>query len=194
MHMKLLDLETMSRGTDRQKQAYKTLQDLNVFEKLKSNSPVLAGAIPLDLESQTSDNFLEVICSTENLEDFAAEAEKNFGDQPGFGLAHLLVNSKPTVLVTFQTVEFPIEIFTQMESVFTQSAVVNMLVEARLLAFAPKTAKEAVRAQINLGSTIEEAFAHVFEIQGDPGAELLKLSRSTDRDVLMVAHRFHFAN
>ena len=190
MHMKLLDLETMARVNQRQKQAFEALRGIELFEKLASYTPVLAGTVPIDVDLPSSD--LDVICSAPNLEDFAKELMSLYGDQEGFNLHHKLFRSQPAVMARFTSSGFLIEIFAQSSSVFTQPAVIHMLIEARLLAFAPAAAKENIRMLKQTGMKTEPAFAATFDIKGDPFEELLKIAHMPDHEILMIAHRFHF--
>ncbi len=188
--MKLLDIETMAKGNERQRAAYEALKSIQLFEKLKESTPVLAGTIPIDVDIPSSD--LDIICSTRNLETFAMELKDKFGDLEGFDLHHKLFRGQPAVVARFRAQGFPIEIFAQGPSVFTQPAVVHMLIEARLLTFAPKEAKEKIRLLKQTGMKTEPAFAETFDIKGDPYEELLKIALMPDHEILMIAHRFRF--
>jgi hypothetical protein len=190
MHMKLLDPEYLAKGSARQVEAYRALKNLDLFERLKEHSPVLAGTIPLDLDIDGSD--LAIICSAENLEDFAEKLQRAFGSEADFKVSHTVVRERPTVVAKFRAHGFPVEVFAQSESVFTQPAVLSMLVEARLLAFSPGEAKQRILALMKSGTKTEPAFAEVFFIEGDPYEELLKIATLADREILMIAHRFHF--
>jgi hypothetical protein len=192
MHLKLLDLDHLANGTERQKQAYGALKNLALFERLKPYSPVLAGTIPLDVDVPSSD--LDVICSAQNLESFAQDVTSHFGGKEGFKLEHKMIRGAPTVLARFLAEGFPVEIFAQSQSVFTQNAVLHMLIEARLLAFAPKEARDQIRSLKLSGVKTEPAFAEVFDIEGDAYEELLKIARLPDREILMIAHRFRWKN
>ena len=190
MHMELLDIKTLARGTERQKQAFQALTRLGIFELLKENSPVIAGALPLDVDLPESK--LEVICSAENLEEFAEDINLHFRECDKFELHHTVVRNQPTVIAQFFAYGFTVEIFGQSGSVFTQPAVVLTLLEARLLSFAPKEAREKIRALMRTGLTTDQAFAQCFEVNGDASEELLKISRLPDREILAVAHRLAF--
>src|SRR4051812_29194034 len=111
MHMKLLDPEFLSRGTERQKKAHSAIGALGIFEKLAVFRPVLAGAIPLGVDTATSG--LDVILDAENLEALAEKIETLYGDEKNFTLAHQLVRNQPTLLVRFESSGFPIEFFAQ---------------------------------------------------------------------------------
>ena len=188
--MKLLDPASLSRGGARQKQAYEVIQRVRVFELLKDHSPVIAGALPLDIDTPESD--IDVVCSASNLETFANEVRSLFGKYEGFELHHKLKKSVPSVVARFREGSFTLEIFAQTESVFRQHAVVHMLVEARLLAFAPAEAKDFIRRRKQEGVKTEPAFAECFDISGDPYEELLKIAQMTDHEILGITHRFRF--
>ena len=188
--MKFLDLETLAKGNERQKKAHAALHSLQLIEKLKEYSPVLAGTIPIDVDIESSD--LDIICSAENLEEFGARVKDAYGDQKGFEINHKVHRNQPTVIVRFRAHGFPVELFAQAASVFTQPAVVHMLIEARLLAFAPPEARAKVRLLKRTGLKTEPAFAEVFDIKGDPYEELLKIANKPDHEILMIAHRFLF--
>lgn len=190
MHMDLLDLKTLSRGTERQKQAFQALQRLGIFELLKEHSPVIAGAVPIDIDLPESP--LEVICSTDNLETFSEDINQHFRDCENFELRHTVVRNQPTVIASFTSYDFRVEIFAQGQSVFNQPTVILTLLEARLLAFAPKEAKDKIRALKKKGLSTEKAFAQTFKVEGDAEEELLKIAKLTDRDILNVAHRLVF--
>ncbi len=188
--MELLDLKTLSRGTERQKLAYQALQRLGIFELLKEHCPVVAGSIPIDVD--LPDSPLEIFCSTDNLETFSEDVNQHFRDCEKFELHHTVIRNQPTVTAKFSSYEFHIELFAQGQSVFTQPAVVCTLVEARLLTFAPKEAKDKIRELKNKGLSTDQAFAQCFEIAGDAREELLKMSKLTDKEILNIAHRMRF--
>ena len=190
MHMNLLDIRTLASGTSRQKEAFQALTDTQVFEHLKEYSPVLAGTIPLDVDIPESD--LDVICSSDNLEKFAMEVEKHFGNEEAFSVHHTVKRDQPTVIARFKAKGFQFEIFAQTASVFTQPAVVHMLIEARLLSFAPPEAKAKIRQLKHSGLKTEPAFAETFALEGDPYEELLRIARLPDHEILMIAHNYRW--
>lgn len=189
--MKLLDPKTLAGGTDRQKAAFAAIESLKLFDLLAEHSPVLTGTFPLDLDIPSSD--IDVICSSANLESFAQLLVRELGHLKSFSVEHQMVRNSPTVLARFTHGGFSFEIFTQSSSVFTQPAVIHLLVEARLLMFAPKEAKEKIRSFKLQGLKTEPAFAACFELEGDPYEELLKIAKLPDHEILNITHRFRFA-
>jgi hypothetical protein len=188
--MELLDLKNLSRGTERQKLAFQALQRLGIFELLKEHCPVVAGAIPIDIDLPESP--LEIICSTDNLETFSEDVNQHFRDCEKFELHHTVFRNQPTVTAKFTAYGFQVELFAQGQSVFTQPTVLYTLLEARILTFAPKEAKDKIRELKKQGLTTEQAFAQCFEITGDANEELLKLAKLPDKEILIIAHRMRF--
>jgi hypothetical protein len=133
-----------------------------------------------------------VVCSAENLEIFASEVEAQFASCSEYSLAHRMSHSHPSVITRFRVEGFGIEILAQTVSVFVQPAVVRLLVEARLLSFAPAEARTQIRSLKLSGLSTDAAFGEVFDLEPDASDELLKIARLTDRDILMIAHRFHW--
>lgn len=159
-------------GTDRQREAYRTLADLRLFERLAAFTPVLAGTIPLDIDLPGSD--LDIICQAADLDHFAALVRAAYGDQPDFRVTRKEVGALPTVIARFTRATFPIELFAQDRPVQEQNAYRHMIAEARLLASAGPGAKEAIRALKAGGLKTEPAFAAYFNLPGDPYEALLK--------------------
>lgn len=190
MHMKLLDPDHLKRGTERQKTAYAALSSLGIFERLAMYGPVLAGPIPIGLDTPSS--HLEVFVSGENLEECAEKITNFWGTEEQFSLAHQVIGGTPAVVSSFFFEDLGIEILAQNRSVLSQTAVLNMLVEARLLSFAPPSARAEIMTHISSGMDKESAFAQVFEIKGDPTLELRKIAMTTDRDILAIANRYRF--
>ena len=188
--MKLLDPDYLSHGTERQKKAYALLKNLGVFTKLAQYGPVLTGAVPIDVDFEESS--LELVLAVENLQALDEELSNLFGKESEFQLEHRLVRNIPTALARFKVAASAVEIFAQNRSVLSQPAVLKMLVEARLLAFAPSGVKTEIRELKKNGLSTEAAFAKCFEIHGDPDEELLKIAQTTDREILQIAHQFLF--
>jgi hypothetical protein len=165
--MNLLDPENLATGTPRQKEAHKVLQDLGLCAQLAR----LANSAPAMQQR------------------WSAEAD--------FTLDHVVLNGAPTVLCRWMArwmtaPAMPIEVRAQTASVFTQEPIVQMLVEARLLTFAPSEAREKIRALKRSGKSTIEAFAESFELAGDAAEELMKISRLADREILSLTHRLRF--
>ena len=191
MHMKLLDLGNLNKGNERQKKAFAALTQFKVFEILERYAPVLAGAIPIDVDIPSS--HLDIVCSGDDLVAFGDLIEAQFGRLTRFRLAHGVFENRPSVVAHFEIDSLPVQIFAQPSSSLSQTAVLLMLVEARLLTFAPSGARERVRGLKKDGFTTVDAFTKVFGIEGeDSTVALLEIYRMPDVDILKIAHRLRW--
>ena len=68
-----LDPGYLRQCSQRQRAALSVLHDLAVFERLSAYSPVLAGTIPIAID--TADSDLDVLNEARNLKAFAADVE-----------------------------------------------------------------------------------------------------------------------
>jgi hypothetical protein len=165
----------LTRGTARQRRAYRALQSLGVFRILRAYTPVLAGTIPLNIDIPGSD--LDIICAARDLDAFTRDVTAAFGARPGFRIEHVTIKGVASVIANFDHAGFPIEIFGQPRPVTEQNAYRHLVVEARLLKIGGERARRAIRKMKNAGLKTEPAFARYFGIAGDPYEELLRWSR-----------------
>src|SRR6476660_2510214 len=105
------DLTFLNRGSERQREAFRVLIDLDIFSVLAEFDPLLAGTFPLGIETPQSD--LDILCYAEDLEHFAAVATEAYGGQDGFYLRHTEKNGLPTLVCNFHVGAIPIEFFAQ---------------------------------------------------------------------------------
>ncbi|MFC8688080.1 DUF4269 domain-containing protein [Brevibacillus porteri] len=176
------DLSYLGRGTMRQKAAWEAIQQTHIMEVLSDYHPVLAGTIPLDIDVVQSD--LDIICESHDLEQFEQAARTAFGCLPDFEVTHLDVNSIPTCVISFFTVDFWFELFAQPVAVEKQNAYRHMDIEARLLDIGGLDAYQHIRALKQSGIKTEPAFVRYFHIPGDdPYEALLQLEPLTDQEL-----------
>ena len=76
------NIDYLKSGNTRQQEAYKELQDLEIFEKLRKYNPILAGTIPIEINLPESD--LDIICTCDNHREFSKKLAELFGDLNGF--------------------------------------------------------------------------------------------------------------
>ncbi len=155
---------------------------------LADYSPVLAGTIPLGIETPESD--ADILCEVSNHRAFQELLRTSFGAYSDFVLWNAEKQALPTTLASFSlnatqlldpTREKPlrVEIFGQNKSVEEQNGYRHLVVEARLIAFAEtllgEKVKEDLRAIKLRGTKTEPAFAEYFGIEGEPYQALLDL-------------------
>src|SRR5262245_13391819 len=172
------DLSYLLRGTQRQQDAYRVLQILNLFRTLQDYAPILVGTIPLDIDIEQSD--LDIICEAHDLVCFRHDVTKAFAQQAHFRVHETRKDNLPAVVASFTAAEFSIEIFGQPRPVTDQNGYRHMAVEARLLAFGGEEARTRIRELKRAGLKTEPAFARYFRLAGDPYQVLLYLAQLSD--------------
>ena len=181
-----LDPNYLGDGNQRQRAALAVLHDLAVFERLSAYGPVLAGTIPIAIDTATSD--LDVLCEARDLEVFAADVEAAYGSHEGFGLGRLAdKQGAPAVKASFTHGGLVVEFFGQARPVTEQHGYRHMVVQARLLDLDDGRFRDAVVALKQSGLKTEPAFAELLGLAGDPYKALLGLESMTDdglRDLL----------
>ncbi len=182
MLFKPCDIEYLVHGNERQKKAYTAIQAIDLFQTLSKYSPILAGTIPLDIDTELSD--LDIICHSSDLDKFIELVSKSYGKLPAFESYKFIVRGEVSAVVRFEAESFAFELFCQRIPVLQQNAVLHLQVEARLLSLAGVVAKNAIRDLKKSGIKTEPAFAKYFNIQGDPYDELAKMAYLSDEDLL----------
>lgn len=175
------DVASLNWGSDRQRDAYQALIELDIFSVLADFDPVLAGTYPLGLETATSD--LDILCCVEDLDRFAALVEAAYGYYDNFHVVRRVKNDLPTVICRFQFRDFPIEIFAQPKPSEEQNAYRHMMAEAALLRAGGEEARAAIRQLREDGVKTEPAFGDYFCLEGDPYEALLEISDMTAGEV-----------
>ncbi|MCG8405023.1 MAG: DUF4269 domain-containing protein [Phycisphaerales bacterium] len=178
-HDQWRDISYLKCGNDRQRAAFRTLQQLEIIEVLRPYGVILAGTIPLEIDIPGSD--LDLLCQPDDMDMFAELVRCRYGDHSAFRSKQQLWDTIPTVVAGFETETFPIEIFAQTLPIIEQRAYRHMIVEARLLEIGGPAARQAIR-QLKLdGRKTEPAFAAYFRIPGDPYEQLFQLYDWDDR-------------
>jgi len=168
-------LDYLKSGNERQKRTYEVLQKYQVFEKLKSYSPVLAGTIPLEIDIEGSD--LDIICEVD------LEFREDFLDDISFSrlipadvdikVENVIINEEKSIVINFMLEEFPIEIFGQNRLPVQQNAYRHMMAEYRILQEKGEDFKHRIIELKRQGIKTEPAFGLLMELK-NPYEDLLK--------------------
>lgn len=184
-----LDPGHLGQGSERQRAALSVLHDLAVFERLSAYSPVLAGTIPIAID--TADSDLDVLCEARNLEAFAADVEAAYGTHDDFALSRLAEKQgAPAVGASFAHGGFVVEFFGQSRPVTEQHGFRHMVVQSRLLDLGDGRFRAAVIALKRSGLKTEPAFADLLGLAGDPYKALLGLESMTEDDLRRLFDHF----
>jgi hypothetical protein len=165
------NIEYLRNGNDKQRRAYRTLTENNIFESLKLFSPILAGTIPINIDTDESD--LDVICHYIKKVDFIETLIKDFHKIASFILTEQTINNRETVVANFSLEGFKIEIFGQNRPSKEQESFRHMIVENELLRAHGENFRQQVVRLKREGLKTEEAFAKLLGLAGNPYEELL---------------------
>ncbi len=169
-------------GNERQRSAHACLAALDLFAVLAAYDPVLAGTVPIAIDTAASD--LDILCEVADFDGFAAALLSGFGALPGFRLQPVrLRQGRASLKATFDHGGFPIEIFGQARPVADQHGLRHMLLQARLLALGGDALRRDIAASRAEGLKTEPAFARRLGLKGDPYVELLTLEDLPDEDL-----------
>ncbi|WP_312077152.1 DUF4269 domain-containing protein [Chryseobacterium sp.] len=163
-------LDYLKAGNDRQKRAYEVLTKYEVFEKLSSYSPILAGTIPIEIDVEGSD--LDIICEVNDKIKFKEFLNQNFSE---FNLKTELIsiNNQEYFICNFDLEEFPIEIFAQNKPTTQQNAYLHMIAEYRILQEKGDEFKQRIIDLKKQGIKTEPAFGQLLNLE-NPYEDLLK--------------------
>jgi hypothetical protein len=175
------DISYLNAGSERQRDAYLALIELDIFSILAEYDPVLTGTFPLGLEGPASD--LDIICYVGDLDRFQALLVSVYGGMEEFSVRRREKNGLPTVICAFRYHNLPVEIFGQDRRVEEQNAYRHLVAEAALLRAAGDDAKQALAYLRDEGLKTEPAFAHYFRLEGDPYVALLALADATTDEI-----------
>ncbi len=178
------DLSSLNRGTDRQRDAYLALIELDLFSVLADFDPMLTGTFPLSLDTAESD--LDVACCAPDLDQFHDLVADVYGTEDDFFVRRVERHDLPTLICNFRAKRFAFEIFAQHRPVEEQHAYKHMVAEARLLREGGDEAVSAIRRLQEQGIKTEPAFGRYFCLDGDPEMRLAELADATVGEISEV--------
>ncbi|RED22498.1 uncharacterized protein DUF4269 [Flavobacterium cutihirudinis] len=158
-------------GNPKQILAYKDLKENKIMELLSEFDPLLVGTIPINIDIVNSD--LDIICFWSDKTQFISEIQKSFGNKKDFKIWENIINQQETVIASFLTSAFEIEIFGQNVPTKEQNGYKHMIIEHQIL---EENGDDFRREIIKLkkdGLKTEPAFAQLLGLKGNPYLELL---------------------
>jgi hypothetical protein len=168
-----LKIDYLKFGNGTQKVAHAEITGLRIFDALFEFRPVVAGTIPIGIQTCNSD--LDIICEFRTREHFAKCLISLFGNRKDFIIKNKEFYGIPSVVARFQGDYFNIEIFGQAQPIEGQHAYRHMLIEHRLLKERGPSFRRAIIRLKNQGFKTEPAFAKLLGLEGDPYLGLLSL-------------------
>lgn len=166
-----LNINYLQFGNERQKSAYISLTNHQIFEKLKDFDPILTGTIPINIDLPSSD--LDIICFYHNKVDFIGRVVDNFRQEKDFQLRNIIINNNETVIANFRIDEFEIELFGQNIPTIEQNAFRHMIIEHQILTKMGEDFRLKIIELKKYGYKTEPAFAKLLNLEGNPYISLM---------------------
>lgn len=153
------------------------IENLYLLERLSEFHPVVIGTPPLGIA--TCDSDIDVACTASDLERFSQFVEEAYGHLDEFSARYYELRGEPTVLTSFDSENWSVELFCQSVSTEDQWGFRHFRVEQRILALQPDLRTE-IRRLKERGLKTEPAFAEVLGLSGEPYRSVLELETYTD--------------
>jgi hypothetical protein len=166
-------IDYLKRGNKRQRRAYNVLTKYEVFKKLGSYSPILAGTIPIEIDIEGSD--LDIICEVDLRfeKDFLEVLTSNKLIPADVKIENTTVNGEKCIVLNFMLEEFPVEIFGQKKPAIQQNAYRHMIAEYKILQEKGEEFKRKIIELKRKGIKTEPAFGLLLGLE-NPYEDLLK--------------------
>ena len=158
-------------GNQRQIQAFKVLTEKKILMNLAEFYPVLVGTIPINIDIETSD--LDIICYWIDKMVFTEKIQSNFNNEDKFIIRDTFINNQETVIASFETAGFKIEIFGQNIPVREQNGYRHMITEYEILQSKGENFRREIIKLKQQGYKTEPAFGLLLGLKGDPYSALL---------------------
>ncbi|WP_299824904.1 DUF4269 domain-containing protein [uncultured Pontibacter sp.] len=166
------DIHYLQFGNVRQQAAYKVLVKYKVMERLVAFDPLLAGTIPIGIDTPQSD--LDIICCWKNKANFYDQLLHQFSGYGHFSIKETNIDNCESIIACFRLDDFDVEVFGQHIPSREQKAYRHMLVEYKLLLKYGEPFRQQVLQLKQQGAKTEPAFAQLLNLPGNPYEALLQ--------------------
>ncbi|MCA0987505.1 DUF4269 domain-containing protein [Guptibacillus algicola] len=161
----------MKKGSEKQRNAYRTIRELGILEDLKAYTPTLCGTFPIGIDVKGSD--LDIIMEVHNAEEFEERIKTLYSKQDQFKVKRTIIRGNEVSKANFVFQSFEFELFGQAQPVHKQHAYLHMITEYKVMQKHPAW-KQRVIALKKRGYKTEPAFCELLGISGDPYEGLIR--------------------
>jgi hypothetical protein len=163
-------IEYLRTGSQKQTEVFALLSDSGIMETLAEFTPVLAGTIPIGIDTDESD--LDILCCWSDKLRFQ-KTLRTLSAFDGFRMHEKVIRGFETVIVRFMLDRFPVEVFGQNRPVFRQEAYRHMIAEYLILQEKGEEFRQKVVELKKKGIKTEPAFGKLMGLRNDPYEALL---------------------
>ncbi|XDD46210.1 DUF4269 domain-containing protein [Leptospira sp. WS39.C2] len=165
-------------GTPKQQELWEDLEKWKILKNLNGFKPTIAGTIPLDIQTETSD--VDILVKYNVPSHLQKICYAKFRNLPKYSFSEKTISLRVTLICRFETNDFQYEIFGQSVEPTEQFAWIHMMVEHRFLSFANPSFREEIRSLKRRGIKTEHAFCQLLDLKGDPFKTLLLWNQKSD--------------
>ncbi len=176
-----ININYLKHGNKKQKNAYKVLKELDIFNVLRKFNPILVGTIPININIENSD--LDIVCEVYDFKEFQKIVEDRYSMFSKFHISNNSTDNETILTINFYVKDIEIEIYAQSLDSCKQNGYRHMVVEDRILRLGGERTREEIVILKKSGLKTEPAFAKYLGIYGNPYDELLKLEEYNDKKI-----------
>ncbi|WP_411824506.1 DUF4269 domain-containing protein [Leptospira sp. 'Mane'] len=176
-------------GNEKQKSLHSDLSNHKIISKLSGFYPLVAGTIPLGIDTESSD--VDLLTYHNNPNHLIKIAYAKFRHYSDFKYETKDIDGESTVIISFRTNLFFYEIFSQKIKPGNQKGFLHMVLEKRFLDLADSDFKNQIIEKKKQGIKTEPAFCEVLGLEGDPYQTLLDLGNSSDEKLVEILKSKH---
>ncbi|TVR89499.1 MAG: DUF4269 domain-containing protein [Saprospirales bacterium] len=163
---KFLSSDYLKDGNFRQRWVWRYLTDSEILSELEPYQPVIAGTIPIEIDTLDSD--LDILCGFDCGDGFMEFLEARFSACEGFEVKKVVKQGLTSVVAKFRAETLSIDIFGQPIAPVEQMAFVHMINEYLILQERGEDFRREVIKLKEKGVKTEPAFARLLGLEGDP--------------------------
>ncbi|TGL15434.1 DUF4269 domain-containing protein [Leptospira meyeri] len=165
-------------GNSKQQELASDLEEWKILKSLLGFKPTLAGTIPLDIDTDSSD--VDILVKFNIPAHLQKICYAKFRNLPNYSFSEKTMALRVTLVCRFETKKFQYEIFGQSVEPTDQYAWIHMMVENRFLTMADPSFRDEIRNLKKQGIKTEPAFCKVLDLQGDPYKTLVLWNQKSD--------------
>ncbi|TGL39034.1 DUF4269 domain-containing protein [Leptospira perdikensis] len=173
-----LGTDYLQSGTAKQKELLADLEEWKILKCLHGFKPVIAGTIPLDIDTETSD--VDILVKFNIPAHLQKICYAKFRNLPNYSFSEKTISLRVTLICRFETKKFKYEIFGQSVEPIEQYGWIHMMVENRFLTLANPSFREEIRNLKKQGIKTEPAFCTLLNLKGDPYKTLAQWNQKTE--------------
>ncbi|MDF3818542.1 DUF4269 domain-containing protein [Leptospira sp. 96542] len=161
-----LATQYLQMGNPTQQKLFSDLEEWKILKGLHGFKPLVAGTIPLGIDTTKSD--VDILVQFNLPVHLIKICYAKFRFMSGFHTEEKNIENENTILVRFHTPKFRYEIFGQKKDPTQQTAWIHMMVEAKILNLANEDFRQNLIDMKQKGTKTEIAFAHLLGFKSKP--------------------------